>query len=192
MKLNSRLNWLLIRANYYLDKDKFYNAYNTYIKCLAIDPNNIEALCNLGFLLCELGLDKQALKCLRRAFSIDCADDYVLLNLSSALIGIRNYNEAIEALNMIKNKNHSAYNNLGWAYYKLKRYYEAIYYFDISIELEKDNADAYTNRGLAKIELKEIKEAIEDCEKGNALGDIMAGLKLIELGKNHYHSCISN
>ena len=52
---------------------------------------------------------------------------------------------------------------------KQGEYKKAIKAYDRVIELDSDFADAYYNRGVAKVRLKEFREAIEDFDKAIAL-----------------------
>ncbi|EPE3794192.1 tetratricopeptide repeat protein [Campylobacter lari] len=49
--------------------------------------------------------------------------------------------------------------------YDLKDYEQALKYYDKTIELYEEYAQAYINRGNTKIDLKMIEEAIEDLNK---------------------------
>ena len=53
--------------------------------------------------------------------------------------------------------------------YLRENYWEAIANFNKAIDLKKDNANAYYQRGLAKYNLKKYQEAIDDFDKAIAL-----------------------
>ena len=59
----------------------------------------------------------------------------------------------------------AAYNNLGFVFYRLGSYSEAIEMYNEAIGRNKDNAAAYTNLGNAYYKMKRVDEAIEAWKK---------------------------
>ena len=57
------------------------------------------------------------------------------------------------------------YFDSGWTKFKLNDNYGAISDYNKSIELNPNSAIAHSNRGLAKINIKDFKGAIIDCSR---------------------------
>lgn len=71
--------------------------------------------------------------------------------------------------------------------YKSEEYEEALPMFDEAIELDPNYADAYFNRGMTHIELKNDELAIADLQKAMNLDDVNHGASVLkEIGKAQY------
>lgn len=65
-------------------------------------------------------------------------------------------------------------NKLGVEYYNLNAYKKAIVRFNMTINYDKKNIDAYKYRGLAKYKLGDKKGACDDWNKSISYGDIVS------------------
>jgi tetratricopeptide (TPR) repeat protein len=77
-----------------------------------------------------------------------------------------------------------AASNLSAVYFKKKEYEKALDYANKAVTMDKNNADAYANRGMAKEMTRDMEGACEDWHKAQELGS--------ETGKNYYSGNCAN
>jgi len=144
------------RGSIYMGLKKYQLAINDFNKALAIDPN-----------LEEAKLDKRKaeakLKELQTALS---ASDYFQMarKTNDFREKVRLYSKVIQ----LKPNHAAAYNNRGWAKYKLGSYEEGIKDATKSLSLER-NEYTYHTRGACYMNLGRYKEAIGDFDRALAI-----------------------
>lgn len=167
-------------------------AYKLYNECLKVDNNNINALCNIGYILIIMNEPEKALEILFRAHTIAPNDIPTLTNIGDTYIDLKDYNKGVfylkkaAELNELNEGTDIIYNDLGWAFHMSGKYFEALESYNIAIEhLESDElaATTYSNRGALKVNfLNDLESGIEDLKKAFSLGDFDAKNQLDKLG----------
>jgi tetratricopeptide (TPR) repeat protein len=94
-------------------------------------------------------------------------DTKTILDKGNAYFYKREYLKAIEQYDKILDDSNyaAALNNKGWALGKLRKYKEAIAYYDKAIEIDPNYVDALDNKGWALYHLARYEEAIEQFDK---------------------------
>ena len=87
---------------------------------------------------------------------------------------VKDFNKALG----IKSDYSPAETNLSGVYFKRKEYKKALDHANKAIQMDKENAAAYVNRGMAKEMTRDMEGACEDWFKAKELGS--------ETGKNYY------
>lgn len=149
---------------------------------IELDPNLFEAYYERGQVCCSTGNFEEA--CVDYSMVIKIKPDAYVAYYARGHAFFENnqYEESIGDFNLYINKHVfrdyklkiSAKNELARAYIKLKRYEEAISVFSSIIELNIHDAEAYSDRGFAHLNLGNTNEA---------LADFRAALKVDPLNK---------
>lgn len=162
-------------------------------KAANLDPKNVTALSNLGFIHHKLGNFQEAIEWDQKAIAINQNHKFTHENLALSLDSFDRKEEAaaeFEKVTILDPHNPEGHNNLGFALYKLDRLHEAQRSFSRAIELDLYKKMYYNNfiRCLSSTEKKE--EGLEflrrlmgehpDCKEAS---DAHSNLKLI-LEKN--------
>jgi tetratricopeptide (TPR) repeat protein len=107
-----------------------------------------------------------------RAYLYDTTDLTILNNMATVLDELGRVDECLQYLQKVIQRDPKfvgAYVNLGFHYTRLKRYKEAIAYFDKALTIEKDEPLTLNNRGLARYYLKDYAGALADINKSLSL-----------------------
>lgn len=131
-----------VRALCYGNLQEYEKARYDFDKVIELDPNFKDAYLNRGFYVFEKTGDFQT--------AINDYDTYLDLNIDG--------------------DNSFAYDNRGFAKYKLSDYEGAMDDIQESININPDNSFAYKNRALIYISLDSLNLACQDLEKAKALG----------------------
>ena len=94
-------------------------------------------------------------------------NDRLFFLLGTTFLQLKNYNKAVNYLNISINLNEKfadSYNNIGIALAELKQYSKAIFNYDKAIKLKENYIDAYLNKGISLNKLKKFDEAIKITE----------------------------
>ena len=94
-------------------------------------------------------------------------NDKLFFLLGTTFLQLKNYNKAVNYLNISINLNEKfadSYNNIGIALAELKQYSKAIFNYDKAIKLKGNYIDAYLNKGISLNKLKKFDEAIKITE----------------------------
>ena len=141
-------------------------------EALAINPDQAEALCNLGNALVGLRRYAEAAAAYDKAVAIkpDYADAFnnrgiALLELNRPAQALESYDRALA----IRPDHAQALYNRGNVLSALKRPSEALASYDRAIAAKPDYADAFNNRGNALQELKRPLEAIASYDRALAI-----------------------
>jgi tetratricopeptide (TPR) repeat protein len=161
--------WLNLRQAEALNDQKDYDAavrYNT--AALAIRPNAVIALNNLGVPLLRQGKVDDALAVYRRAIELDPKYALTYVGLGHALYDEKQVDEAIaacrKAIELDPNLA-AAYNHLGNILHEQKQMDEAIAAYRNAIELDPDRATNYINLGNVLRGQNRLEEAIASYRK---------------------------
>jgi len=162
------------------------NAYDTVIRELEKDPNNLKAIYHLGDLYFRDGVYDKAVENFRKVVAADPSRGYVFYQMGTALSRSDHPEEAIEAFKQAIPKLREpafAYNNMGITYGRLGRYEEEIDALKKAIKSRPRYASAYYNLGVTQIKVGDLKGAREQYEALNKLDLTMAKALLKEIEK---------
>lgn len=154
-------------GDYYVIKNEYQLAKQTYVDCLTIDENNITVLNELSLLLEKEDNLEQALNLYNKALKLDPMSIKTNNNLGIFYYNLRRYDKAVEHFTKVVQKDPdflTIYGNLGAALNKNGQQQEAIKYLKKGIELNPNNPGAYTNLGNVYNKLHNYKEG-ETCHK---------------------------
>ena len=134
-------------------------------KSLQIDPQDAEALSNLGNTLRELGRLDEALAVYTQAIALkrDYVDGH--FNLANTLNELGRLNEAVASYRQsieLQPGHALSYNNLGITLQELGRFDDAIVRHRHAISLTPDFADAHTSLGRALLKVGHHQEALSE------------------------------
>ena len=111
-----------INSDVDLDKIKSVDRKKEAIKCfdkvIEIDPENVDAWCNKGSMLCELNSFEEALKCYNKVLELEPENIDVWRYKGNALIELEQFEDAIKCYDIILGlniKDVNAWNNKGTA-----------------------------------------------------------------------------
>jgi tetratricopeptide (TPR) repeat protein len=168
-------------------------------RALAIDPNDVDSLNNLGIALHRLGKDKESEQSYRRVLEIrpDLAQTHN--NLGTTLLDVGRKEEALSCYLRavaLKPDYADAYRNLGNAYYALERFEEAKESYECALRIAPRNkivlntlGSIHRERGQAELAVMLFLKAIEvdDCyaEAHTNLGMAFKTLEQFELAIQH-------
>lgn len=167
LKTNSKnSNILYLLGTTYVQLKNFKKA-KEYLD-ISININNVfpESYNSRGVIFAEKGDYLNAIKDYDKALSLKKNYFDANLNKAVALKNIHKFNEAIKYLeicNKLKPNDCKIYNNLGNIFSSLKKYTLARNNYTKAIELNKNFAEAYSNRGeLLQLYFDDFENAIED------------------------------
>ena len=162
------------------------NAYETVLRELQEDPNNILALYHLGDLYFRDGKYDKAVENFQKVVAADPSRGYVFFQMGTALSRIGRLEEALDAFaKAIPQLKHPevAYNNMGIAYGRLGRYQDEIAAMKKAIELRPRYASARYNLGVTQIKVGDLEGAREQYEALNKFDLTIAKALLKEIEK---------
>lgn len=174
IRINSNnVNAYYNRGNVYYKIENLPQAINDYNQALRIEPFHDRAKRKLDLARYKLQKTQQLITSSSNNYKIlntteiNYADylDY-LFQQGVEKIKIKDYRTAIQyltkALDFFPKNQTEVYYNRGYAYYRLKKYYEAIEDYNRVIILNYQHANAYANRGNVYYLLGDMQAAIDD------------------------------
>lgn len=170
------------------------DAVTAFGKALAIDPDCLEALWNLGRALKRLGRSEDAVTRYERAREIAPHRADAHKNLGDAYLGLCRLNDAKDAYERaleIKPDYLEAYNNLGYALIELGHIQDAAATLNKALKIKPDFAEALHNLGNAYKHLHRHEDAIACYQKAIRLNPDHAdaynsrGATLADLGRRN-------
>lgn len=163
--------WIDLGNVYYFQRD-LIKAGASFRAALAVDPDSVMALINLGVVLKDSGRLEEALGHLRRAHELAPDTDGSLRNLVATLIEADQCEEALSVAARALQRNPSGYEAHkyhGLAHQKLHDPMRALACFDTALKMRADDAELHDYRGVAFLELGKLPQAIECYERALAL-----------------------
>jgi tetratricopeptide (TPR) repeat protein len=170
---------------------KWGPARDLYTKCIASNPDNFEALSNLGIVLSRLGLMREAIASYQKALTLSPDNAKIEFNLAIAFIKAGDYDAAAGQLTQLqKNAPDTRYEELlAFCYYHLGYYSLAARSAERVYEVQPDDpsnalilGSAYTRLGMYEKALPLITLALKAA--GSAEGHLIMADTLI--GLHHY------
>ena len=173
--MNNNINFYFEKVKKNFEKKNFTQAKKILLKILKLQPNNFDALHNMGIILSINNQNLLAIDYLKKARLINPNNNSVIYNLANAWnnigIELRNnhqYNDSLihfdEAI-QTKSDYVEAFNNKGNLLIELQRYDEALTYFDKAIQIKPDFFEALNNKAITLKILQRYDEALFCYEK---------------------------
>ena len=186
---NENVSDLIIKAEINYEAGNYNESVKHLQQVLQIDPTNNYALVNISDTFLKLKLNQEAEQYALKAYKLyGNEDDLAVVNYSCILIDNKKYDNAITILENCKNKgslNYLVYNNLGYSFYLIGQYENALENYNISISLFEANDLAYCNRGILKYYIFNDNDGIQELLKAEKLGDIEAKMVLKDINKTN-------
>jgi len=133
-------------------------------KMIELNPNDPDALFNLGFMLVQMKKFEEAIGVLDKVIALTPEMEYAHLNKGFCLYSLKRYNDAIKAYSNTVElfpENADAWMFLGMSYMQLKSWSRAVEPMQKSIELRPENGNAYYNLAICYLNLKDNYSARE-------------------------------
>ncbi len=134
------------------------NAVAAAMRLVEIDPNNAEALFNLGYMHIKKKNFADAVDAFTKVLEINPGMEYAYLQLGFCHTTLKQFQNAIDVykrLTEILPENSDAWMGIGTSNMQLKNWAPAVAPFKKVIELKPDNAYAYYNLGICYLNLKD-------------------------------------
>jgi tetratricopeptide (TPR) repeat protein len=135
--------------------DKAAEAANRMIE---LNPNDPDALFNLGFMLVQMKKFEEAIEILDRVIALTPEMEYAYLNKGFSFYSLKRYKDAIEAYKKTVElfpENPDAWMFLGMSYMQIKSWHMAVEPLTKSIEIRPENGNAYYNLAICYLNLKD-------------------------------------
>ena len=148
-------------------------ALKQYKKAIELNPGYIDAFNNLGLLYSSLKNYDEAEKCFNNALKYNSKYFNSIINLGTIKLHKDDFDTALDyfkkALEISVNENNDAgksvaYSNIGFVALRRKHLREAIKYFNIGIELDRESVLAHYNKAEALLMLGEFEEGWKEYE----------------------------
>jgi type IV pilus biogenesis/stability protein PilW len=154
----------------YLSNGHLNEAYVEFQKAIKLDPDNKEALKELGYISTRFAKYDEAISYYTQAISVDPYYSEALNNLGVVYIEMENWDEAIRNFksalgNPIYSTPEKAYSSMGYAYYKKGDYIEAKKALEEALIRNPIFSPALYTMGLVFIELDDDRSAIAELKK---------------------------
>ena len=161
---------VLLQLSHYLSvTSKPEEALLCFTEIIQGNPHQVEALNGLGSLYMQQGQLEEAMQAYRTAVEVEPDNQVVLLNLAAAIEASGDLEGALaavdHALKVDGGLEANAFARKGAILQNQARYLEAIEYFDRALmKLVSDRAATYSNRAYCYSQLKNLDQAVVDCE----------------------------
>jgi protein O-mannosyl-transferase len=160
--LTERAREAVAKHEYQLAQAQVAEAKENYQQALAIMPQRVPSLCNLGGMLCDEGKLDEAIGLFDRAIAANPRVADAHYNLANALLRKGSVNEAIRCYQraLELSPNHAAaHNNLANVLADTGKLEEAIVHYRQAIAANPRHVDAYNNLGNALLKQGKVAEA---------------------------------
>jgi len=172
MAAAERTSELLERARKIRLSGALDEAGHCFRQLLEDQPQNLEALRELGVICLLRGRPGEALGVFNNALKVQPGDVVALLGRANALFALKRYRDAVagfDAALKVKTDSPEAHHNRAAALGALGRHAEALEGFEKAIELNPNYVDAYRNRGSALRALGRSEEALMSFNRASEL-----------------------
>lgn len=154
----------------YLNEGNNEAALRELIKARELNPKDARIHHELGLAFFAKGLEKKAEQEMLSAIKLDPTLSEARLNLSSLYISQERYGDAVAQLKVVTDdylyrSPARAWNNLGWAYYKMSRIEEALAAYQKALQIAPSFCQALHNVALVHIDRKNMESAAIFAEK---------------------------
>jgi tetratricopeptide (TPR) repeat protein len=148
LKKNDHLAWQEL-GYAYKKTAKNQEALNCINKAIEIKPDYALAYKQLGDVYQNMNKNAEAIAAYKKCYDNDSENDDACYNLGYIYNGLEEYDNALEWLNKANDIKKSAdvYNEIGFAYYKLKKNDEAIDAYKSTLKINDRNSTAYKGMG---------------------------------------------
>jgi superkiller protein 3 len=129
---------------------------------------------NYGIALSQSGRLSEAVTQYKKSLEISPGDEYTIINLSTALLELNRFDEAISGYNLLLSKNKkifAVYQNLGLAYYKTGQYEKSVSNYLEALKVNPDSLDTAMQAAGVLFNLKKIDEAVKMSEYSAGLAE---------------------
>lgn len=153
-------------------KYDYPTAYEQYHTALDFNPLSIGALNNIASVCDEVNKADEKVGYFQRIIDTDSSFYLVHVNIGFHYLGEEKYQEALEefeAVLEVDSTQAHTLNNKSFALLKLNRFDEAMTFVNKSLSYGPNNAYAYRNRALIKLEMGKKQSACEDLFKAKEL-----------------------
>jgi tetratricopeptide (TPR) repeat protein len=168
---------LLYRGNLSLHEKSYRQAVEAYRQALAVQPESVEAYCNLGRALAALDDRQGALGSYDGALKIQPGLKGALRSKLDLLREMRRFGDALECcrrLLSLDEGDFDAHIVMGNVLYEAKRFAEAATCYERAIGLNPQCAEAHFNRGTALKELHRYDDALASLDRAIGLKESLA------------------
>jgi tetratricopeptide (TPR) repeat protein len=144
------------------------DARASFAEALAIEPQRLDALNNLGLALIGLKRAGEALESYDRVLAVDPEHRGALHNRANALAVLERFEEALAPCDRLLAKDPAdadALNTRGVVLGKLGRHAEALASYDAALAAAPDRVDVHVNRGATLLDLDRIDDALSSFDR---------------------------
>ena len=138
-------------------------AEQEYRKALELNPENVKAHTDLGYILLAKGMFKEGMLHVSEAIKLDPNNADANYNLGLAMLYQTEHDQAIRYFSravQLKPDHADAHLNLGVALANQQRFDEAIKHYSMALQVKPDYAEAYYNLGEALSHQGKLNEAV--------------------------------
>lgn len=198
-------DWHYKMAQGYFGSHEIALAIRELTVALEMDPGHAEAHHLLGFIYMGRRDYPKATRHFNSALKTDPEFHTARNNLGSVYLATERWRDAIEQFELLLEEPlygtpELAHNNLGWAYYNLRKHPRAIEHFKMAVFLRPQMCLGHNNLGLAQIEVganleafESFNEAIKHCPDNYAEPHFHLGKLLTKAGDGraatHFEKC---
>ena len=141
------------------------DAIAAYERAIGLNPAYANAYCSLGLAYQQILAPEAALVAFDCAMKIAPQEARFALEHARTRVNLGQHAEAfgeLESLAVRSPRNPEVFNLKGLALKNLKRAGEALSAFDVAVALQPDYAEALSNRGNLRLQMRQFSRAIED------------------------------
>jgi tetratricopeptide (TPR) repeat protein len=140
------------------------NAAAAARKMIELNPNDLDALFNLGFMLVQMNKYTEAIEVLDKVIALNPDMEYAHLNKGFSFYSLKQYSKAIEAYSETVElfpENADAWMFLGMSYMQIKAWEKGVDPLRKAMELRPESGNAYYNLAICYLNLKDNFSARE-------------------------------
>lgn len=165
----------------YMEMSNYKKSAGCYEQAIALDSTKVNWMYEAGLMYYAIPNDQKALYWIEKAGQkgIKKTDDY-MENLASAYLNAGKPDQGIDILKEIlqrKPEDQEILYSIGESYYKIKKYDDAINYFDKAFGIDKTNASALYMIGMAYQKKGETEKGRALCDRAIQMDPSLAKLK---------------